>query len=48
MISPLYRIAWQMTNGSKGQGQYCLTLEAGQSWIQYLKQEYPDMEHWLE
>jgi len=44
----MYRIMWSMPNGDSGHGEYCLTLEAGQSWIEYLRTKYPDMQHWLD
>ena len=44
----MYRIMWSMPYGDSGHGEYCLHLEAGQSWIEYLARKYPDMKHWLE
>lgn len=44
----MYRVAWMTSNGISQHGEYCLTLEAGKAWIEYLTNKYPDMKHWLE
>ena len=47
MPSRMYRIAWIDGEG-KGNGEYCLELEAAASWIRLLRNEHPDMKHWVE
>jgi hypothetical protein len=44
----MYRIMWSMPNGDSGHGEYCLSLEEGQAWLNYLARKYPDMKHWLD
>jgi hypothetical protein len=48
MYIPLYRIVWSEPNGTSGNGEYCLELEAAISWLSYLRKEYPTMTHSLE
>lgn len=45
---PLYRIFWSEPTGFTGHGEYCLSYEAGVSWITYLQKTYPEMTHILE
>jgi len=44
----MYRIMWSMPNGDSGHGDYCLSLEEGQAWIERMTKMYPDMKHWLD
>jgi len=43
----LYRICWTDENGASGNGDLSLSLELGESWIEYLREKYPKMKHWL-
>ena len=44
----LYRICWREKNGFSGNGEKTLSWELGQSWLTYLKEKHPDIQHWLE
>ena len=44
---PLYRIAWISATGQEGHGEYCLSYEIAQAWLDYLATEYPDIQHQL-
>jgi len=44
---PLYRIAW-ISAGQEGHGEYCLTYEIAQAWLNYLATEYPDIQHQIQ
>ena len=45
---PLYRIAWTISaTGQEGHGEYCLTREIAQAWLDHLATEYPDIQHQL-
>jgi len=45
----MYRIAYQvLSTGLSGNGDFCLTKEDAESWIQHLNKEYPDINHWIE
>jgi len=44
----MYRISWISENGTSGSGQYCLTLEQANSWVETLIEKYPYMQHWVE
>lgn len=44
----MYRIVWQEVNGFTGGGDYVLTLEAAQAWLEDLTKRHPDMRHWIE
>jgi len=44
----MYRITWTMSDGSSGQGTYCLTKDSAERWIKRLNTLYPNMVHWLE
>jgi hypothetical protein len=45
---PLYRISWTDPNGNAGHGEYSLSLELAQNWIDHLEKKYPTMRHWME
>jgi len=48
-MSKTYRIAWVCSKTeTKANGEYCLSLEVAVSWIQRLRNKYPEMEHWIE
>ena len=40
-------IKWMMPNGYEGHGSP-ISKEIALSWINYLKDEYPDTQHWIE
>jgi hypothetical protein len=44
----MYRIVWQMPNGFTGNGEYVLTLELAQAWLEDLTRQYPYIQHWIE
>jgi len=45
MSDPLYRISWVSVNGLTGHGEYCLTRDIAQEWVDTLNKNYPDMTH---
>jgi hypothetical protein len=44
----MYRVMWRDIDGKSNHGEYCLSLEEGQAWIDYLRKKHPDMKHWLQ
>lgn len=45
----LYRIAWQsQVTGISGHGEYRLTLEEADAWVNEGNQKYPWLRHWKE
>lgn len=45
----MYRISYQvLSTGFSGHGDFCLTKEDAESWIERLNKEYPDINHWIE
>ena len=44
----LYRIMWVDEDGTKGNGERCLSLESATSWIVHLRHKYPEMKHWID
>jgi len=47
MFAMLYTISWRTVNGFEGGGTRLLTLEEGNNWLTYLRDKYPNDEHWL-
>jgi hypothetical protein len=43
----LYRICWTDEKGLSGNGDLILSIELGRSWIERLRERYPEMKHWL-
>jgi hypothetical protein len=45
-----YRIAWEyIENGTKGNGDYCLSKESAERWIADLNVKYHNViNHWIE
>ena len=48
MPEKMYRIAWSTSTWETGNGEYCLSLEVAQDWVNRMKTKYPDMRHWIE
>ena len=48
MPEKMYRIAWSTSTRETGNGEYCLSLEVAQAWVEHMKTKYPDMCHWIE
>jgi len=47
-MTELYRIEWRMlTTDYNGHGDYCLTFEEAQVWIETMNTKYRDMHHWM-
>ena len=44
----MFRIAWRTETGLTGNGDYILTMDLANAWIQHLRKEYPYMYHWVE
>ena len=45
----MYRIAYQvLSTGVSGHGDFCLTKEDAETWIERLNNDYPDINHWIE
>ena len=47
MLEKMYRIAWSC-NQTVSHGEFCLTREQAEAWIEYLAKSHPDMSHWIE
>jgi len=43
----MYRICWSHALTS-GHGEFCLTKEQAEAWIERLTKAHPDMNHWIE
>jgi len=48
MLEKMYRIVWSTNTLHTGNGEYCLSLEVAQAWVERMKRKYPDMRHWIE
>lgn len=45
----LYRIAWrELNSGATGNGEYILTKEVAEQWLEDLQKKHLDMKHWIE
>jgi len=44
----MFRICWKETNGTSGNGEFCLSYECAQDWLMRLKRKHPDMKYWIE
>ena len=44
----MFRIAFNLPNGEKSHGSYCLTKELAEAWLHSLNKQYPEMQHWIE
>ena len=44
----MFRIAYIHHDGSLQHGQYCLTARQATVWLAYLKETYPELQHWIE
>lgn len=42
----MYAIFWKCEKGLTGNGNHILTYDSLTSWLLYLREKYPDMEHW--
>jgi len=41
------RIVWRSDTGLEGNGSW-ISSDLAKSWLAFLKEKYPDMNHWLE
>jgi len=45
----MYRICWKsLITGTTGNGEYILTCNDAEEWINTLTKMYPYIEHWIE
>jgi len=44
----MFRIAFNLPNGDKHHGIYCLTKDLAEAWLHSLNNQYPDIQHWME
>ena len=44
----LYRIAWKISNGFTGAGEYCLNYSSAMRIVISLNKNNPDIHHWVE
>lgn len=42
----MYAIFWKCERGLTGNGEYILSYDGLISWLSYLREKHPDMEHW--
>jgi hypothetical protein len=47
-VIAMFRIAYIHHDGSLQHGQYYLTARQATVWLAYLKETYPELQHWIE